>query len=297
LSNPENKNQLAYYLAGLIEGDGSIIVPEVTRNKKGKLLYPVIKITFVDKDTPLANKLIEILQNGTLEYPKSKKYLNLLIQDITTLHKIAVLINGKMRSPKIEALYRLIDWFNSRSNQNQHLLKLGLDTSPLNTNAWLSGFLEADANFYSNFSINSIGIANRIKYYMRISQRAIYSRKINFSQLTDSYFPLMNTIKEFLNVSEIKDITRIRSNYTEHFYEIRTDRRDSCEILINYLSKYPLFSSKYQDFLTWVHIHEINKSKKYKTIEGTLQLINLKKSMNTLRTLFNWDSLNNLYRN
>jgi hypothetical protein len=84
---------------------------------------------------------MKILQNGNLEYPKGKKYLNLLIQDITTLHKIAVLINGKMRSLKIEALHRLINWFNSRPNQDQHLPKLGLDTTSLNSNAWLSGFL------------------------------------------------------------------------------------------------------------------------------------------------------------
>jgi hypothetical protein len=41
-------------LAGLVAklGDGSIIVPKTNRNQKGKLLYPVVKITFVKKDTP-----------------------------------------------------------------------------------------------------------------------------------------------------------------------------------------------------------------------------------------------------
>lgn len=59
----------------------------------------------------------------------------MLIQDVTTLEKIVVLINGKMRTPKIEALYRLIDWFNNRKNKNESLLKLGLDTSNLGSNA------------------------------------------------------------------------------------------------------------------------------------------------------------------
>ncbi len=49
----KRKTLLGYYLAGLIEGDGSIIVPKTIRNQKGKLLYPKVKITFVDKDAPL----------------------------------------------------------------------------------------------------------------------------------------------------------------------------------------------------------------------------------------------------
>jgi hypothetical protein len=104
-----NNNMLGYYLAGLIEGDGSIIVPKNHRNEKGKLLYPKVKITFVNKDSPLAIKIKEVFGGGTLEYPKNTKYLNLLFQDVNSLQKFAVLLNGKFRTPKIEALHRLID--------------------------------------------------------------------------------------------------------------------------------------------------------------------------------------------
>jgi len=48
---------LGHYLAGLIEGDETIIVPVTSRNQKGKLLYPKVKITFVDIDVPLALKI------------------------------------------------------------------------------------------------------------------------------------------------------------------------------------------------------------------------------------------------
>jgi hypothetical protein len=46
--------------------------------KKGK-----VKITFVDKDAPLAVK--EVLGAGTLEYPKDAKYVNLLFQDVHSI--------------------------------------------------------------------------------------------------------------------------------------------------------------------------------------------------------------------
>lgn len=58
-----------HYLAGLIEGDGSIIVPKTVRNQYGKLLYPVVKITFVKKDAPLADKIQRVLNGGTKVYP------------------------------------------------------------------------------------------------------------------------------------------------------------------------------------------------------------------------------------
>lgn len=59
-----NQSQLGYYLAGLIEGDGSIIVPRSLRNDAGVLLYPVIKITSSKKDKPLLEKLVQILNGG-----------------------------------------------------------------------------------------------------------------------------------------------------------------------------------------------------------------------------------------
>lgn len=104
-----NKDLLGHYLAGLIEGDGSIIVPKTIRNKQGKLLYPVIKITFVKKDAPLAKRIKEVLNGGSLVHSKNGKYLDLMFQDLNTIYNIAVLLNGKMRTPKIEALHRLID--------------------------------------------------------------------------------------------------------------------------------------------------------------------------------------------
>ena len=121
-------------MAGLIEGDGSIIVPKTIRNQKGKMLYPRIKITFVKKDAPLALKIIEVIRGGTIEYPKDSNYLNLLFQDIKSIKSIAILLNGNMRTPKIEALNKLIDWLNARTTDGIKISKLGLDNSSLSSN-------------------------------------------------------------------------------------------------------------------------------------------------------------------
>ena len=52
-----------------------------------------------------------------------------------------------MRTPKIEALHRLITWLNL--NRNESIPLLGKDESPLGGSPWLSGMLEADGSFYS----------------------------------------------------------------------------------------------------------------------------------------------------
>ena len=105
----------------------------------------------------------------------------------------------------------------------------------------------------------------------------------------------MEKIREFLDVKSVNEIKRTKKQYIELAYEVRTSKKTSSEKLIFYLSKYPLFSSKHQDFLSWSEIHKIRLSKSYKTIDGTNKLILLKNSMNTLRTQYNWDSLNRFY--
>jgi len=57
--------------------------------------------------------------------------------------------------------------------------------------------------------------------------------------------------------------------------------------VINYFTKFPLLSSKHMDYLNWYKAHEIIKSKIYRTIEGTTELIKLKSTMNSLRIEFN----------
>jgi hypothetical protein len=129
---------------------------------------------------------------------------------------------------------------------------------------------------------------------MRISQRKTYHR--TDSVFSSSYFDIMNEIKIFLLISNVTEIERKKINYIESAYEIRTVRRESCSILINYLNNFPLFSSKYLDFLNWCKIHEINTKKQYKELKYSELLFSLKNSMNDNRVEFDWKHLNNFYK-
>jgi len=200
-----------------------------------------------------------------------------------------------MRTPKIEALHRLIDWLNARLDEKLKISKLGLDHSSLGDNPWLTGFIEADGNFYCGFDLNSEGIAEIVKSYMRVSQKQMYKITSDIPKENNSKLQIMEKIREFLDVKNVNEIKRTKKDYVELSYEVRTTKKTSCDLLINYLLEYPLFSSKHQDFLDWREFHRIRLSREYKTMEGTSKLISLKNSMNTKRTQFNWDSLNSFY--
>ena len=69
----------------------------------------------------------------------------LIVSSVKRLKRIVHLINGEVRTPKINQVYRLIDWLNS--NHNSNINKLFIKNKPLLEDSSLSGFLDADGNF------------------------------------------------------------------------------------------------------------------------------------------------------
>ena len=68
-------NQLGYYLAGLIEGDGSIILRKGQREK----ISPKIVFTFGKNEVPMYEKLHNILNTGVIYSEKKKEYVDIVL--------------------------------------------------------------------------------------------------------------------------------------------------------------------------------------------------------------------------
>jgi hypothetical protein len=114
------------------------------------------------------------------------------------LLKLVNLINGHMRTPKIEALHRLINWINLKHNSSIPLL--GIDTTPLSESSWLSGLIDADGNFYINWKLKKKGIMIDLIYYLRISQKQTYTRRldpsVNVSNISSFSTPPLQVCRE-----------------------------------------------------------------------------------------------------
>ena len=66
-------------------------------------------------------------------------------------------------------------------------------------------------------------------------------------------------------------------------------------MVVNYLTKYPLFETKFSDYKDWVKVVELfdQNSFDHKLNMGYVKLI--KSGMNDKRTIFVWDHLKNFY--
>ena len=183
-------------------------------------------------------------------------------------------MNGKFRTPKIEQLYKLIDWMNKTHSMD--ITKLPVNESPILNDSWLSGFIDADGNFYIRNSLKQIICK------FSLEQRMIYPKT------NENYNLILNKICVALNV---KLQSRIRDNKKISYYIIRVENRLSCLSLIEYLDKYPLLSSKYLDYKNWKSALNIIISKRYKTDQDRKDIYNYKNTMNDKRIDFNWDHL------
>jgi hypothetical protein len=269
--------KLSSYLAGLIEGDGTIIVPKTERSVKGKLNYPAIQIIFNSKDLPLALIIQKELKNGSLSKKKGVNAYVLTINNFDGLILLTSLINGNMRTPKIHALNNLIDWLNFKLG-SFCIPKKSLNNSPLNSNAWLSGFIEADGHF--SVRTTSSSKYPRVECKFELSQRQNDHNNRNNLEFLEA-------IAIFL-VSSVK---AVRVNKPNPEYRVRTTSLKGNLVLENYLSAFPLFSSKYLDYKDWIKVLDYFRSGRFDHKSNIENIISIKSCMNDRRTVFSWDHL------
>lgn len=103
---------------------------------KGKKDAPHIEIAFDIKDKPLFEKIEDRLEGGYISIRPNNKSGRLTIKKKVILLKLIKLINGYMRTPKIEALHRLIDY--SDKKWDSKFIKHEIDKSEILNNSWLS---------------------------------------------------------------------------------------------------------------------------------------------------------------
>lgn len=268
-SKTSHSPQFCSWLTGLIEGDGSIII---SPHKNGTI-YPQINISFNIKDLPLAQYIHSIVGHGSIIIRKTSQSCSYTVGSLTGLIDITNIINGYFRGGKILRFQKLVEIINSRAGLN--IIVLPLDTSPLFSNSWLTGFIDADGSFQ-----------------VRTSLTATYPRIAVSFEIVQSFFTYHN-ISNLTIITAIADclktsVEQIRVS-TFPQYRVRSSSFISISILRHYLDMFPLISSKRIDYTDWCIVNDNMKNNTAQEITG--KILSIKQGINNKRTNFNWDHL------
>ena len=268
------------YLAGLFEGGGNIIIQKNDRMSK-KRHNPLFCITFNIKDAPLAIKLLSVLQYGNLAYRPQNKICTLMVSEVKGLVKIINLINGELRTFKMNQVYLLIDWLNK--NHSLNLTKLPLKTGGLLKDSWLAGFIDAKGSFsIQHTKIEKGAKKNKISCRFRIEQ-------IILDSIADiSYNFLLLDISKSLGCNLL---LRKQLSTGRKYHIITASSKKSLSIIISYLNTFPLFSSKFLAYKDWVTVADFLIKDVQLSLENKIYIDSLKNNIKN-RVFFNWDHLN-----
>ena len=279
------RSSLGYYLAGLIEGDGSIILRKGERERTS----PKIVFTFGKNEITMYERLQEILETGSI-YVEKRGVCRYSIVNWEAVIYVISLVNGKFRTPKNIALHKAIDNLNKWRNAN--LVKLPLDSSSLDSNAWLAGFIDS----YGHFSIKLSGAYSSDDSKIRGRVKCVFS--INQSELNrvtgESNVPFMTKLAEFFQVNlnyKTESSPLFKEPAKTVVFFAQSDRKHY--IITTYLTKFPLMTSKHLNYLAF--FKGLNYLGKQLTKEEILEVQDIKNSMNNKRTKYNWYHLSNFY--
>jgi hypothetical protein len=241
---PLNNEQLGYYLAGLIDGDGHF--------SKAQLLV----ITFSSPDAFLAYYLKERLGYGNVRKVKDKNAYLLIVSNKKGMLNVINLINGKLRTE--HRFNQLVNNVLSHTQYGDPNSNFTIDSSKEFNNHWLAGFSDADASF-------------QIKIIKRITRNKPEIR-LNF-QIDQKNVFLLNIIKEYLGGN-------IGYRESQDTYYYGSTSYGSAKRVIEYFDKYHLQSRKHISYLRWRKVYRLIQNKEHLTEKGLSKILKIKSLLN-----------------
>lgn len=243
---PINDEQLGYYLAGLIDGDGHF--------SKARQLV----IVFSSPDAFLAYYLKENLGYGNVKKVKDKNAYLLIVSNKEGMLRVINLINGKLRTEHrfnqvVNNLLSYTKWDSLYKNIN-----FTMDSSKNLDNHWLAGFSDADASF-------------QIKIIKRITRNKPEIR-LNF-QIDQKSDLLLIMIKEYLGGN-------IGYRESQDTYYYGSTNFGSAKRVIEYFDQYHLQSRKHISYLRWRKAYRLIEKKEHLTDKGVSKILKIKSLLN-----------------
>jgi len=261
-----NKDNLGYYLAGLLEGDGHLSLPSLGNTTLNRVLNP--RIVFTSHVGNLGMYAFIQSELGNIgRFQISGNTIRYIIGDIKGILHFINLIHGKLRTPKNKRLNDVIIFLNSKYSLN--IPQSLLDNSSYLGNGWFTGFAEADGHFGIKYleSLEKSETRKRsrsesISLKFRLDQRA-YDEPTSTSMR-----PFMDDLASFLSCN----VNCYATPQNKEVLSLYVTAINNIKLIVDYFNKYPLIGNKLNDFKRWETVYNMIISKEHLSIEGRLKI-------------------------
>lgn len=228
-----NDEDLGYFLAGLIEGDGWFGNNE-------------IHIIFSERDISLAYLIKKRIGYGNIYKRKDTKDVRYICKHKTGMSVIFSLINGKLVSKfKYEQLIK--QNYNKKFNRAILLPSNFISLE----NYWLAGFTQADGCFH-------------ISIFKSKTHKTGFNVKLEYSLKQNDIIPLELLYKS-IKMGNL-------SQYKTGIWCYKSSGFKTSAILIDYFDKFNVFGGKYIDYLKFRKVYIMITEGKHLEKEGIIRI-------------------------
>jgi hypothetical protein len=232
-----NDDELGYFLAGLIEGNGWF---------GNKQLY----IIFAENDTSLAYYIKKRIGYGNVYKIKDKKAVKYVCKHKKGLFIILSLINGKFVSN-----YKCAQLIKHNYNEYFNIKILPSQTRNLSLdNYWLAGFTQVDGCFHISTPKSKI-------------HKVGYSVRLEYSLKQNDELPL----KLLYNLLKMGNI----SQYNLGIWCYKSSGFKTAACLIDYFDKFNLFGGKYVNYIKFRKVYIMITEGKHLDSKGIKKIISI----------------------
>ena len=216
------------WFRGFSEGDGSFVI------SKGKSLFS-IHLHYVD--LPLLYEIQTQLNMGYVHISKNKNSAIYIVKAKKEVENIIKIFNGNIFLRKRQKQFE--NWVLNFNNKNKLNIEIKINQfKPSLIDNWLAGFIDAEGSFLVSVCKKKI-----IQRFV-LGQKNAESEFIYLSELIDGY------------TEKLKQHDRLVVNYLK------------LNILIEYLNRHKLYSTKSKSLEKWMEIYNFRCNKeKYELID------------------------------
>ena len=215
----------------------------------------VISLDNKEENVSMLNKIKEVI-GGRVVIERKNKYATWIASNKNDLIKVFMVLDKyplltvrkqcQLEFAKDSLLSKdITNFFVNRNNKyknkkallDQYVLKNKVSDLPFYFPAWLSGFIEAEGNFYLHFNENSI---------LRSSRFAIGQ---------NDEIHILNWIKLYFNSDNVILADKPKNDGNFQYYRLFLYNTKSRKLLFDHFSKYPLLGYKNVSYKNFYNYH------------------------------------------